>query len=49
MPTIDIDFEWGVGREYQLVDDQTVIRQTSRHHDWKRAILRHHHALTVFL
>jgi len=22
---------------------------TSRHHDWKRAILRHHHALTVFL
>jgi hypothetical protein len=38
MATIDIDFQWGVGHEYQLVDDQTAIRQTSRRHDWRRPL-----------
>jgi hypothetical protein len=36
MATIDIDFEWSVGRSYELVDGETVIRQTSRHRDRKR-------------
>jgi hypothetical protein len=36
--TIDIDFQWGVGRYYELVDGDTVIRQTSRHRDFKRPL-----------
>jgi hypothetical protein len=36
--TIDIDFEWNVGRSYELADRNSEIRQTSRSRDRKRPL-----------